>query len=78
MEKDWRIQEARRTRTEEDVDDDRSLDRWRTKPEMKVVNERCWARRDKEKEKRREEKERARKEEEEKRRKEKWEGWMEE
>merc|ERR1712060_652808 len=77
MEKDPRIQYARSTRTEEDVDEDRDFDEWRTDPELRFVHERCMARREKEKEKMREEKEKARKEEEEKERK-KRDGWMEE
>merc|ERR1712096_165473 len=62
MEADWRIQYARRTRTEKEVDEDRDFDEWRTDPEMRFVHERCMARREKEKEKEREEKEKARKE----------------
>merc|ERR1712237_274835 len=77
MEKDPRIQYARSTRTEEDVDEDRDFDEWRTDPEMRFVHERCMARREKKKEKEREEKEKARKEKEEKERKER-DGWIEE
>merc|ERR1712087_1072325 len=77
MEADWRIQYARRTRTEKEVDEDRDFDEWRTDPEMRFVHERCMARREKKKEKEREEKEKARKEKKEKERKER-DGWIEE
>merc|ERR1712237_201340 len=70
MEADWRIQYARRTRTEKEVNEDKDFDEWRTDPEMRFVHERCMARREKKKEKKREEKEKERKEEEEKKRKE--------
>ena len=77
MEKDPRIQYARSRRTEEEVDEDRDFDEWRTDPELRFVHERCMARREKRKEKEREEKEKARKEKEEKERKER-DGWIEE